>query len=168
MSSGETIVGTKRRVKRHAGMFGPGGRDPKAHVDPTKLVAARWSKDRRQFVQLAQEVRPESFATIVSIMRDEKVEPPTRLRAAELLVAYSDGRPRQSVDLNVGGPRNIDTIPTAELEAMLLTGHIPFALEHRGQIIEAEVIREPVTAGVAQPVPVGDKHVSRRAKGDSA
>jgi hypothetical protein len=131
-------------------MFGPGGRDPRAHLDVRKALAARWSKDRRTVVAMAQECRPEAFATVVAIMRDERVEAPTRLRAGELILSYSDGRPRQSVDIAIGAPREMSTLTRVELEAIAAGAPPPFQLQFQGQVIEAEVI-ESGAAG-QQPV----------------
>ncbi len=90
-----------RKLPSRKDGFAGGKVDPRAASSLAN--ASRWSKDRRTVVALAQEARPEAFATVVAIMRDEKVEPPTRLRAGELILAYSDGKPRQSVDVSIGG-----------------------------------------------------------------
>ena len=110
--------------------------------------AARWGDDRRTVVEMARQARPEAFATVRALMLDAKVEPSTRLRAGELILAYSDGKPRQSVDIAIGGPRPVSGISTVELEAMLVTGHVPFALEHKGEVIDGELVQ-----------PIGDKCV---------
>ncbi len=138
-------------------MFGPGGRDPRAHIDPAKLAAARWSKDRRTVVAMAQQARPEAFETVLEIMRDPKVEPPTRLRAGELVLNYSDGKPRMSVDVNIGAPRDLTMLSTAELEAIAAGAPPPFALAYQGRVIEAEVVeqRQP------EALPPGKESVSR-------
>ena len=87
---------------------------------------------------MAQSTRPEAFDVIVNIMRDPKGEAPTRLRAGELILAYSDGRPRQSVDVNIGAPRDVSTLSTEELEAIASGAPPPFALTYQGQVIEAK------------------------------
>lgn len=109
-------------------------------------VAARWGKDRRTLVAMAQEVRPEAFAVVCQIMRDPLVEPPTRLRAGELVLAYSDGKPRQSVDLAISGPREMSSLSRLELEAIARGAPVPFQLAHQGEVIEAECLHAQPTA----------------------
>jgi hypothetical protein len=117
-------------------------------ITPQQANEARWGKDRRTVVEMARQARPEAFATVRALMLDAKVEPSTRLRAGELILAYSDGKPRQSVDIAIGGPRPVSGISTVELEAMLVTGHVPFALEYKGEVIDGELVQ-----------PIGDKYV---------
>jgi hypothetical protein len=121
-------------------------------ITPQQALAARWSKDRRTVVAMAQEARPEAFATVVAIMRDEKVEAPTRLRAGELILSYSDGKPRQSVDVNIGAAREMSTLSRIELEAIAAGAPPPFALQHQGVAIEGEALqlaRESVPESVS-------------------
>lgn len=146
MDSRTELPVSKRRgkgpTKRHAGMFGPGGRDPRAG-DKFAAAAARWSQDRREFAAMARDVRPQARDTLYALMLDTKVEPAVRKSCAELFLAYSDGRPRQSVDVSVNGPRSTATIPTHELEAMLISGQAPLLLEHNGVVIDAERLHDP-------------------------
>jgi hypothetical protein len=108
-------------------------------ITPQQALAARWSKDRRTVVAMAQEARPEAFDTVIAIMRDPKVEAPTRLRAGELVLAYSDGKPRQAVDISIG-PREVHTLTREQLEAIAAGAPPPFALTHQGVTIEGEAL----------------------------
>ena len=145
---------TRHDPKPHPGMFGH-GRDPRNVEASAKGAAVRWSKDRRTVVAMAQEARPEAFETVLGIMRDPAVEPPTRLRAGELILAYADGRPRQSLDVSVG-PRELSALSNDELEATARGAPLPFQLTHKGEVIDAEVV-----------APVRDKDVALAAQGES-
>jgi hypothetical protein len=156
MKADKAIGGLRKPMKRHAGMFGSPERGFTGRADPKAAAAARWSKDRREFAAIARDVRPESAQTLYDLMMDPKVEPAVRKGCAELFLAYSDGKPRQSVDIAIGGPRSTATIPTAELEAMLVSGRVPYALEHKGTIIEGETV-ERVNVVNAEPVPAAGR-----------
>lgn len=132
-------------------------------ITPQQALAIRWSKDRRTVVAMAQEARPEAFSTVVAIMRDERVEPPTRLRAGELVLAYADGKPRQSVDVAISGPREMSSLSRAELEAIAAGAPPPFQLTHQGVTIEGEVSKPSADAHAPQP----EKGVRRSRKGFS-
>ena len=114
---------------------------------------------------MAQERRPEAFETVLEIMRDPKVEAPTRLRAGELVLAYSDGRPRQSVDVAIGGPREMSTLTRAELEALAAGAPAPFALTHQGVTIEAEVVERVNDADTSKAAVKSVPRSVRGAKG---
>ena len=165
MLAHETIAPKRRGLKpgqKHAGSFGSPERGHKGAYDPTKANAIRWSKDRRTLVAMAQEARPEAFATVLSIMRDPLVEPPTRLRAGELVLSYSDGKPRQAVDVSIG-PREVATLSREQLEAIAAGAPPPFALVHNGNVIEGEALE----VGAAGPAPVArtaPKQRKQRAK----
>lgn len=149
----DSVKRPRRKLPPRKDGFAGGKIDPRAAA---RLAhEARWGKDRRTVVAMAQEARPEAFATIVAIMRDERVEPPTRLRAGELILAYSDGKPRQSVDIAIGGPRELNTLSRVELEAIARGAPPPFQLAHEGVVIEAEVL----SSGAA-----GEEPVARAAK----
>lgn len=109
-------------------------------ITPQQAAQARWSPERRTLVQLAQAVRPEAFDVVCAIMRDPKVEAPTRLRAGELVLAYSDGKPRQSVDIAISGPREMNTLSRVELEAIAQGAPVPFQLAHQGEVIDGECL----------------------------
>jgi hypothetical protein len=158
MASTEAIdtVKKRRRLPPRKDGFAGGKVDPRAASSLAN--ASRWSKDRRTVVALAQEARPEAFATVVAIMRDERVEPPTRLRAGELILAYSDGKPRQSVDVSIGGPREMNTLTRVELEALARGAPPPFQLAHNGNVIEGEVL----SSGAAGDEPVARPEKKRR------
>ena len=130
-----------KKGQRHAGQFGSPERGLAGALDGAKANAIRWSKDRRTVVAMAQEARPEAFDTVVAIMRDPKVEAPTRLRAGELILAYSDGKPRQQVDINIGAPREVHTLSREQLEAIASGAPPPFALAHDGNVIEGEALQ---------------------------
>jgi hypothetical protein len=130
-----------KKGQRHAGSFGSPERGLTGAMPGPQALAIRWSKDRRTVVAMAQEARPEAFDVIVNIMRDPLVEAPTRLRAGELLLAYSDGKPRQQVDVNIGAPREVHTLSREQLEAIASGAPPPFALVHDGNVIEGEALQ---------------------------
>ena len=108
-------------------------------ADAARLAnAKRWGTDRRTLVALCQEVRPEAFGKIVELMRTATKEEVQRDCAA-LVLAYSDGRPRQSMDISVG-PREISALSTVELEAIARGSPPPFQLTHNGEVVDAEVV----------------------------
>jgi len=155
MVSSVTNAGKKRPGlkpgQRHAGSFGSPERGLAGATDPVKANAARWGKDRRTVVAMAQQARPEAFDTIVAIMRDEKVEAPTRLRAGELILAYSDGKPRQQLDISIGQARDVGTLSREQLEAIAAGAPPPFAITHQGAIIEGELAGAAGCEPVARP-----------------
>jgi len=149
--------GVPHKRKPHGRGFGYGS------ITAQEANAKRWSKDRRAVVAMAQEVRPEAFNTIVNIMRDPLVEAPTRVRCGELILAYSDGKPRQSVDIAIGGPREMSSLSRAELEAIARGAPVPYQLAHNGVTIEGEAFTPTADA----PAPLSEKAVSRSRKGIS-
>jgi hypothetical protein len=141
-----------RKLPSRKDGFAGGKVDPRAASSLAN--ASRWSKDRRTVVALAQEARPEAWAPGGAGIRGEQIVPPTRLRAGELILAYSDGKPRQSVDVSIGGPREMNTLTRVELEALARGVPPPFQLAHNGNVIEGEVL----SSGAA-----GDEPVARSA-----
>lgn len=67
---------------------------------------------------------PEAYQVIAGIMRDEAASPGDRIRAAEIVLHYARGKPKQSID--VTGNMTIDAlgaaIDAAELEAVRKAG----------------------------------------------
>jgi hypothetical protein len=82
-------------------MAGPGGKRAGAGRKPGVP-----NKATRDLKALAQRYDSEAVASLVSVMRDchDVKETGARVRAAELLLAYGHGRPKQQVDATVDGP----------------------------------------------------------------
>ena len=126
--------------KPHAGQFGSKERGLVGRADPQRAAAARWSKDRRTVVELARQARPEAFATVLSIMLDTKAETNARLRAGELILAYSDGKPRQQLDLEVRRGADINELSR---DALMLA--LTRAAEREGIALPVAIDHEPMS-----------------------
>jgi len=149
MDSTKTIDETNShvRTRRKGRPASPGSFGGAKAVDPREMgrlgAARRWSPERRDIVHACRELTLDALRTVRAVMLSEMAKDSDRLRAGEIILAYGHGKPAQQIDLSISGPRDVVTLSTAELEAIVVTGQAPFQLEHAGQSIDTKGYEVP-------------------------